>query len=353
MLAERERDRFETKLESADEQVIENKRMYETLMIALKQKEDSKEADTEQRDYLITTNQRLGQTVEQQENRCYKLEVKIEKLKRYKNMVSSSTHMICKYCKEEVQSDSFSSHLTVCNDKNASNSALLQIQQNLPPLSIKITNCEPANHPKKGYPFSVYDIAIEYREKQWVSKKRYSLFIHLYDQLRAHFPTLTMPPVPAEFSMNEFDREQSKYNGEFLDDKSRMLSKFLQYLGTNPIARESVFFKKFLEIDSVYPDEFQILSSVQNRMSMGVANSIDFSVSNGPELRESNSSPATAAKKRMAQTYKEVESSPFSSMKPTIPKDSIKYSKYLTPSGKGDMRPTKENGTPEEEVLSD
>lgn len=85
---------------------------------------------------------------------------------------------------------------------------------------------------------------------------------------------------------------------------------------------------------------------------MGVANSIDFSVSNGPELRESNSSPATA-RKRLAQTYKESDSSPFTSLKPTIPKDSIKYSKYLTPSGKGDMRPTKENGTPDEEVVSD
>jgi hypothetical protein len=36
-----------------------------------------------------------------------------------------------------------------------------------------------------------------------------------------------MPPVPGEFGMSEVEREHAKLEGEYADDKSRMLSKFL------------------------------------------------------------------------------------------------------------------------------
>lgn len=74
----------------SEKQVDENKKMYETLMIVVKQQEWGTDSDKEQKDYLLKTNRQLTSTVEHQENRCFKLECKVEKLKRYKSMVMGS-----------------------------------------------------------------------------------------------------------------------------------------------------------------------------------------------------------------------------------------------------------------------
>ena len=44
--------------------------------------------------------------------------------------------------------------------------------------------------------------------------------------------------------------------GEYAYDNSDILSKLLNYMAKHPVIRESVFFKKFTEIDKQFPDEF-------------------------------------------------------------------------------------------------
>ena len=97
-----ETEALQQKLEAANQQVIENKRMYETLMYAFKQHEQSQGAETEQRQYLVDLNKQLKQQNERDEQRLYKMEVKVENLKRYKNMIQSSTSMQCKYCDSSI-----------------------------------------------------------------------------------------------------------------------------------------------------------------------------------------------------------------------------------------------------------
>ena len=109
------------KFQQAEEQVNENRRMYETLMVALKQQEGSQKSDHEQKDYLISTNKRLNTQLENMETRCYNLEMKNEKLKRYKNMVNNSSRMQCKFCEELFISEKFSSHLSICESRHSAN----------------------------------------------------------------------------------------------------------------------------------------------------------------------------------------------------------------------------------------
>ncbi len=81
--------------------------MYEALMCALKQQEDKQGNDKEQKDYLLQANNKLSKTIEHQEERCHKLEIKNEKIKKYKKMFDKASHFICKLCGETVKTDMF------------------------------------------------------------------------------------------------------------------------------------------------------------------------------------------------------------------------------------------------------
>lgn len=65
-----------------------------------------------------------------------------------------------------------------------------------------------------------------------------------------------MPPVPTIFEVYDEDRHNLKMSGDYAIDYTSALARLLKYFSSHPVIRESVFFKKFIEIDKMFPDEF-------------------------------------------------------------------------------------------------
>ena len=67
--------------------------------------------------------------------------------------------------------------------------------------------------------------------------------------------------------MSDQEREMAKMNGEYADDKSKLLQNFIEYNSHNPVIRESIYFKKLMEID-VHSDGIKSRSGAQSRATI-------------------------------------------------------------------------------------
>ena len=110
---QRERETLQNQLTFATMQLEENRKMHETLVMALNKNvaaggggnqvtsQKEMEEEEEKNRELRETNKKLTITIERMENRCIALEAKVDRLKRFQRMVKGSASLQCKvrsYC---------------------------------------------------------------------------------------------------------------------------------------------------------------------------------------------------------------------------------------------------------------
>lgn len=148
----------------------------------------------------------------------------------------------------------------------------------LPPLDVNFVNSRIKTDENDAYRYREYEIKVDYRDQVYTIKKRINLFLTLYDNLEQHFPSLQMPTVPELFESYPEDRQLLKEEGVYSYDFTGSMTELLQYFCQNPLVRETVFFKKFLEIDKQFPDEFLSKKGSSNnprlRATIGMAHSV-------------------------------------------------------------------------------
>ena len=186
-------------IDMMNSQALESKRTYDSLLLTIQNRDQTQIYEQEQKQYFVKQAQDLQVRLDKSEERGLKLETKIDKLKRYRETINSSSHMTCKYCDEKIRSEKFSAHLSVCFEKEGASPAFFNLQQSLIPLKAEIIHQREYNDSKRGYTYSIYDIEVHFKGKMWVVQKRYSLFLEFYDQIRELFQNMDFGTVPIEF----------------------------------------------------------------------------------------------------------------------------------------------------------
>lgn len=157
----------------------------------------------------------------------------------------------------------FMEHVKTCPPQQENKFSL---HQQLIPLNIEIVSADVKSNDDENYEYSEYELNVSYRGISYQITKKINLFIGLFDSLDQHFPGLQMPPLPDIFNASDEERGQMKEDGMYSMDYSESLQNLLNCFTLNPVVRESVFFKKFMEMDKQFPDEF---ASQRNRSKYG------------------------------------------------------------------------------------
>ena len=247
----KEKELLEKQLKMQVQQNEENKRMQEDLMQAFKTMENSKSD-------IQTTNDKLSDLIQRSDTRNVQLEEKLGKYRKYKKIIESASLIQCMHCDQKIKPKEFTKHMQVCPPQE---DPFLMQQK---PLNLEILEVKKLTDEEMGYAYCEYEIGVDYRERNYVVRKKINLFLTLYDNLEQHFPGLQMPQVPEIFNTYGDDRQQLKEEGFYAENYSEELSKLLNFFCHHPVIKESVFFKKFLEIDKEFPDEF---SKARNKKS--------------------------------------------------------------------------------------
>ena len=113
-------------------------------------------------------------------------------------------------------------------------------------------------------------------------EKKIELFINLVDSIWQHFPGLEIPNLPDVFYADDEEREMLRENNAYITEYTDELLNLMNFFSRSPVVRESIFFKKFLEIDKNFPDE---ISNNRNKMNRRV----------GPVSRATIGAPAPAS----------------------------------------------------------
>ena len=237
-----------------------SQRLNEELKQSCKTMEESKLA-------IQKNNSVLSESQKRSDQRAEKLEERLEKFMIYEKIFESSSQIEWVHCKELITANAFKSHMKIWPPQQ-------EMGLSLPPLKLKLVSSNLTTDEKDGYKLREYVIEVDYRKREYKVTKRINLFLGLYDSLEDHFPSLKMPDVPELFELHWDDRHLLKEEGVYADDFSDPIIELLKFFCLNAVVRESIFFKKFLEIDKQFPDEFASKKHApRTRQTIGLAQS--------------------------------------------------------------------------------
>ena len=228
--------------------------LYEELMHSFKSLEKSSLQTQD-------ANSKLSDMVDKLNNKIKGLEEKNDKSKTYKNMFKLASKIEWDYWKKNMTPKLFSDHVKSCPPKESPFGA----QNTLIPLKIDFISFDVNSDLEKNYVYGEYELEINYRDVSYNVIKKINLFIGLVDNLEQHFPGLTIPPLPDVFFADDDERAEMKEEGIYAEDYTEILKNLMHFFSLSPIVRESIFFKKFLEMDKRFPDEFSKSRNKQNK----------------------------------------------------------------------------------------
>ncbi len=64
---------------------------------------------------MLETNKNLSIALERADTRCFNLEKKTEKLKKYHKIFKNTEEVICKFCGKRIKKTLFIAHTELCN----------------------------------------------------------------------------------------------------------------------------------------------------------------------------------------------------------------------------------------------
>ena len=232
------------KLENLKEQNMKAL-LYEELMHSFKSLEKSNHQTQD-------ANTKLSDMVDKLNLKNINLEEKNERFRMYKSMFKLASKIECDFWKKNMTPKLFTEHIKSCPPKENP----FGTQNTLPPLKVEFISFDVNSDLEKNYVYGEYELEVYYRDTSYRIFKKINLFISLVDNLEQHFPGLTIPPMPDLFFADDEERSEMKEEGVYAEDYTSILRNLMHFFSLSPIVRESVFFKKFLEIDKNFPDEF-------------------------------------------------------------------------------------------------
>jgi len=249
---------LETQLAMTKQQLEDNKKVTENLMIAMEK--DSKkvqEAIPEQKK-LLETNKTLSEAVERMEKKQQEQESKIVRLKRFQKMIKCSHSLQCKYCAKFYHSEVFSAHLAVCN-KDSSFQFMTGAYSKFP-INITITQTL-IKEESENKPFTEYVIQVNFNNKTWNVSRKYRMFCELDEKLKKEYPNVRFPDSSAHFASKSMAEIMQPRKGTFIEERRKTLQQYLIDLSFIPLIKESITFKQFVGISEHFPDEIENLVS--------------------------------------------------------------------------------------------
>lgn len=149
--------------------------------------------------------------------------------------MKNSSCLQCAHCSKFYVPTIFLPHLTHCLLAPSSNS-----QPETPSLSIRIrqTLIKDAD----GKPFTEYVVELEREGKQWTLHRKYKSFCDLHAALKGALPGVELSE--ASYIVNP--QEASKKSMQ-IEERRKVLEKYMQDLEANPFVRGSLIWSQFLE----------------------------------------------------------------------------------------------------------
>lgn len=263
----KEKELLQKEIDMMKVQLDERTGLYEEMMQSFKSMEQSK-TEAHEANFMLT------EAIKNNDSRLQDYEKKLSKYKKYKDIFEASAQIECIHCEKTISSNAFRNHMKKWPTQEDSIFSVA----GLPPLDVNFVNSRIKTDENDAYRYREYEIKVDYRDQVYTIKKRINLFLTLYDNLEQHFPSLQMPTVPELFESYPEDRQLLKEEGVYSYDFTGSMTELLQYFCQNPLVRETVFFKKFLEIDKQFPDEFHSKKGSSNnprlRATIGMAHSV-------------------------------------------------------------------------------
>jgi len=107
-----QRNELENKLEEIERRYKEKQLQDEFALAALKKRVKNYEsADMA----MLETNKNLSIALERADTRCFNLEKKVDKIKKYHKMFKYADEVICRFCCKKIKKTLFMAHIEICN----------------------------------------------------------------------------------------------------------------------------------------------------------------------------------------------------------------------------------------------
>jgi len=107
-----QRNELENKLEEIERRYKEKQLQDEFALAALKKRVKNYEsADMA----MLETNKNLSIALERADTRCFNLEKKVDKIKKYHKMFKYAEEVVCRFCCKKVKKTLFMAHIEICN----------------------------------------------------------------------------------------------------------------------------------------------------------------------------------------------------------------------------------------------
>ncbi|KAL4442538.1 hypothetical protein ABPG74_006940 [Tetrahymena malaccensis] len=273
-------------------QLEENKKLHDALLIALQQgmSKDDQESNNE----LVETNRNLSAAMDKIEQRCKLLEEKNEKLKQYKKMFKNSSALQCTHCSKFIANNIFLNHVNSCIQKNNVGNTSINLSGsgvNVPVMSTMPYNTIPANflnldpnyllisinqtmvrESPDNKPYTEYLIQLSYQNIKWEVARKYKNFCELHQQLMSTFPGLKFPDSSLAIINSSTDINNVFYSKRptVIEDRRKALQQYVRDLAKMDLVRNSKPYKNFLEIDKNVEMKQISQGNIQQQKAMAV-----------------------------------------------------------------------------------
>ena len=294
-----EKSYLENQINFLKNQLEENKRLHDALLMALEQ--GLHNGESEATNELVETNRHLSAAVDKMEARCKMLEEKIEKAKRFKRMVKNSSALQCAHCSKFISTNIFLQHLSNCASGSGTHQPNTHHQQLFNGISGIPTNSgignftglnplgspystntiAPSNHSSNfdtlshytqgsnassiqisinqtmvkessdSKPYTEYLIQVVVNGNKWSVSRKYKMFCELHQTLTSAFPSLKFPDsnFTGMSSFINISQAATSKRPTVIEERRKALQQYLRDLAKIDVIRNSQPFRKFLELD--------------------------------------------------------------------------------------------------------
>lgn len=297
-----EKTYLENQVSFLKNQLEENKRLHDALLMALEQGLNN--GESEATNELVETNRHLSAAVDKMEARCKILEEKIEKSKRFKRMVKNSSALQCVNCSKFISTNIFLQHIANCVNLNGTqqgqhhhhhhhlfnslsntgnysnnysngnthavnspysgnypvstptshaanydNSPISATQSNsVLQISINQTMVKESSDSK---PYTEYLIQITHNSQKWSVSRKYKMFCELHQTLTSSFPSLKFPEsnFTGMSAFTNIGHPTTSKRPTVIEERRKALQQYLRDMAKIDIIRNSQPFRKFMELD--------------------------------------------------------------------------------------------------------
>lgn len=183
-------------------------------------------------------------TISKLTEKLTRYEKKLKEAKVYHRLFRHSQTVQCKYCSKFYPSNGFLSHSQICAIGETSTCDKI----NLSGLAITITQTVIKEDENLRKPFTIYVIEVKLDGDTWIVQRKYKEFCNLHEELTKYFPNITFPTSASQFENKTLGDIMKKKKTAAVEDRRKVLQKYLNGLAQIPIIRDSQFFTDFIDI---------------------------------------------------------------------------------------------------------